>query len=156
MKTYRTYQYPRGENRGGCRDGEICSTISKSSWEHNYLLVEIVKYEQADKDRQPVRREQRDRLCREHLGYRGVLPCPDNNGGGQPRTDNSGDSALRGEFTWKGKHLDPWSGFQWNTSPAFSNPSFKDLSKTLRCDDTMCVMEIVRYERAEADNCRKL
>lgn len=82
MKTYRTYQYPRGENRGGCRDGEICSTISKSSWEHNYLLVEIVKYEQADKDRQPVRREQRDRLRRKHLGYRGNLPCPDNNGGG--------------------------------------------------------------------------
>ena len=156
MKTYRTYQYPRGKNRGGCQDGEICSTISKSIWEHNYLLVEIVNYEQADKDRQPVRREQRDRLRREHLGYRGDLACPDNNGGGQPRTDNSGDSAIRGEFTWKGKHLDPWSGFQWNTSPAFSNPSLKDLSKTLRCDDTMCVMEIVRYERAEADNSRKL
>ena len=67
-----------------------------------------------------------------------------------------GDSALRGEFTWKGKHLDPWSGFQWNTSPAFSIPSLKDLSKTLRCDDTMCVMEIVRYERAEADNSGQL
>ena len=155
MKIYRTYQYPRGVNRGGCQDGEICSTISKSSWEHNYLLIEIVKYEQADKDRQPVRREQRDRLRREHLGYRGNLTCPDDNGG-QPRTDNSGDSALRGEFTWKGKHLDPWSGFQWNTSPAFSNPSFKDLSKTLRCDDTMCVMEIVRYERAETDNSGQL
>lgn len=64
---------------------EICSTISKSSWEHNYLLVEIVKYEQADKDRQPVRREQRDRLRRKHLGYRGNLPCPDNNGGGGNR-----------------------------------------------------------------------
>lgn len=85
MKTYRTYQYPRGKNRGGGRDGEICSTISKSIWEHNYLLVEIVNYEQADKDRQPVRREQRDRLRREHLGYRGDLPCPDNNGGGGNR-----------------------------------------------------------------------
>ena len=82
MKTYRTYQYPRGKNRGGCRDGEICSTISKSIWEQNYLLVEIVNYEQADKDRQPVRREQRNRLRRKHLGYRGNLPCPDNNGGG--------------------------------------------------------------------------
>ena len=70
-------------------------------------------------------------------------------GGGQPRTDNSGDSALLGEFTWKGKHLDPWSGFQWNTSPAFSIPSLKDLSKTLRCDDTMCVMEIVRYDKSK-------
>ena len=116
MKKYKIYQHPRGVNRGGCRDGEICSTISKSSWENNYLLVEIVNYEQADKDRLPA--------------------------------DNSGDSALRGEFTWKGKHLDPWSGFQWNTSPAFSIPSLKDLSKTLRCDDTMCVMEIVRYEQA--------
>ena len=86
----------------------------------------------------------------------GISPALTTMGGGQPRTDNSGDSALRGEFTWKGKHLDPWSGFQWNTSPAFSIPSLKDLSKTLRCDDTMCVMEIVRYERAEADNSRKL
>lgn len=68
--------------RGGLRDGEICSTISKSIWEYNYLLVEIVNYEQADKDRQPVRREQRDRLRRKHLGYRGNLTCPDNNGGG--------------------------------------------------------------------------
>ena len=82
MKTYRTYQYPRGKNRGGCRDGEICSTISKSSWEHNYLLVEIVKYEQADKDRQPVRGEPGDRLCREYLGNGRNLPCPDDNGGG--------------------------------------------------------------------------
>lgn len=137
----------------------ICKCLSAGShlnagW--MILIMEEIKYEQADKDRQLVRREQRDRLCWEHLGYRGNLPCPDNNGGGQPRTDNSGDSALRGEFTWKGKHLDPWSGFQWNASPSFSNPSLKDLSKTLRCDDTMCVMEIVRYERAEADNSRKL
>ena len=76
--------------------------------------------------------------------------------GGEPGTHNNGDCALQGEFTWKGKHLDPWSGFQWNTSPAFSNPSLKDLSKTLRCDDTMCVMEIVRYERAETDNSGQL
>ena len=48
---------------------------------HCFKIMEIVKYEQADKDRQPVRREQRDRLCREHLGYRGDLTCPDNNGG---------------------------------------------------------------------------
>lgn len=54
MKTYRTYQYPRGSNRGA-RDGETCSTVSKSSWEQNYLLIETIKYEQADKDRQPVR-----------------------------------------------------------------------------------------------------
>ena len=152
MKTYMTYQYPRGKNRGGCRDGEICSTISKSIWEHNYLLVEIVNYEQDDKDRQPVRREQRDRLRRERVGYRGNLPCPDNNGGGLPRADNSGDSALCGEFTWKGKHLDPWSGFQWNTSPAFSIPSLKDLSKTLRCYDTMCVMEIVKYDKSKCNH----
>ena len=71
--------------------------------------------------------------------------------GGQPRTDNSGDSALRGEFTWKGKHLDPWSGFQWNTSPAFSKPSLKDLSITLRCYDTTCIMEVVKYEKSEAE-----
>ena len=87
---------------------------------HCFKIMEIVKYEQADKDRQPA--------------------------------DNRGDSALRGEFTWKGKHLDPWSGFQWNTSPAFSNPSLKDLSKTLRCDDTMCVMEIVRYDKSKCNH----
>ena len=49
---------------------------------HCFKIMEIVKYEQADKDRQPVRREQRDRLRREHLGYRGNLTCPDDNGVG--------------------------------------------------------------------------
>ena len=49
---------------------------------HCFRIMEIVNYEQADKDRQPVRREQRDRLRREHLEYRGNLTCPDNNGGG--------------------------------------------------------------------------
>ena len=49
---------------------------------HCFKIIEIVNYEQADKDRQPVRREQRDRLRRKHLGYRGNLTCPDNNGGG--------------------------------------------------------------------------
>ena len=49
---------------------------------HCFKIMEIVKYEQADKDRQPVRRKQRDRLRREYLGYRGDLTCPDNNGGG--------------------------------------------------------------------------
>ena len=94
MKTYRTYQYPRGKNRGGCRDGEICSTISKSSWENNYLLIEIVKYEQADKDRQPVRGEPGDRLCGEYLANGRNLPCPDDNGGGEPGTHNNGDSEI--------------------------------------------------------------
>lgn len=72
--------------------------------------------------------------------------------GGEPGTHNNGDSALRGEFTWKGKRIEPWSGFQWNTSPAFSKPSLKDLSITLRCCDTTCVMEVVKYEQSETDN----
>ena len=137
---------------GGLRDRETCSTVSKSSWEQNYLLIEIVKYEQADKDRQPVRGEPGDRLCGEYLGNGRNLPCPDDNGGGQPGTHNNGDSALRGEFTWKGKRIEPWSGFQWNTSADFSRGALKDLSKTLKCDDAMCIMEVVKYEKYEADN----
>ena len=82
----------------------------------------------------------------------GISPALTTMGGGEPGTHNSGDSALRGEFTWKGKRIEPWSGFQWNTSPAFSKPSLKDLSITLRCDDTTCIMEVVKYEKSEADN----
>ena len=82
----------------------------------------------------------------------GIAPTLTTMGGGKPGTHNNGDCELRGEFTWKGKHLDPWSGFQWNTSPAFSKPSLKELSKTLRCDDTMCVMEIVRYDKSKCNH----
>lgn len=64
------------------RDGETCSTVSKSSWEQNYLLIETIKYEQADKDRQSVRGEPGNRLCGEYLGNGRNLPCPDDNGGG--------------------------------------------------------------------------
>lgn len=34
------YQYPRGFNKGGLLQGDICPTISKSSWENNCLLIE--------------------------------------------------------------------------------------------------------------------
>lgn len=30
--------------------------------------------------------------------------------------------------------------------------SLKDLSKTLKCNDNMCVMEVVKYGQSEADN----
>lgn len=82
----------------------------------------------------------------------GISPALTTMGGGEPGTHNNGDSALRGEFTWKGKRIEPWSGFQWNTSPAFSKPSLKDLSITLRCYDTTCVMEVVKYEKSKTDN----
>ena len=86
----------------------------------------------------------------------GISPALTTMGGGKPGTHNNGDCALRGEFTWKGKRIETWSGFIWNISADFSRGALKDLSKTLKCDDAMCVMEIVRYERAEADNSRKL
>lgn len=72
----------REEAIGVLRDGETCSTVSKSSWEQNYLLIETIKYEQADKDRQSVRGEPGNRLCGEYLGNGRNLPCPDDNGGG--------------------------------------------------------------------------
>lgn len=34
------YQYPRGANKGGILQGDICPTISTSSWENNCLLIE--------------------------------------------------------------------------------------------------------------------
>lgn len=43
--TYKMYQYPRGVNRGGILDVDICPTISCSSWEHNCLLIEIYEAE---------------------------------------------------------------------------------------------------------------
>ena len=39
------YQYPRGCNRGGVLNIDICPTISTSSWQHNCLLIEL-EYEQ--------------------------------------------------------------------------------------------------------------
>lgn len=41
MKTYKMYQYPRGTNRGGVLNVDICPTISCSSWQNNCLLIEI-------------------------------------------------------------------------------------------------------------------
>lgn len=40
-KLYKFYQYPRGVNKGGVLNTEICPTISTSSWEHNCLLIEL-------------------------------------------------------------------------------------------------------------------
>ena len=34
------FQYPRGANKGGILNTEICPTISTSSWENNCLLIE--------------------------------------------------------------------------------------------------------------------
>lgn len=38
---YKFLQYPRGMNKGGVLDVEICPTISCSSWENNCFLIEI-------------------------------------------------------------------------------------------------------------------
>ena len=40
MKTYKMFQYPRGVNKGGILNVDICPTISCSSWENNCLLIE--------------------------------------------------------------------------------------------------------------------
>lgn len=37
---YKFFQYPRGANKGGILNTEICPTISTSSWENNCLLIE--------------------------------------------------------------------------------------------------------------------
>jgi DNA (cytosine-5)-methyltransferase 1 len=38
---YKFFQYPRGVNKGGVLNTEICPTISTSSWENNCFLIEI-------------------------------------------------------------------------------------------------------------------
>ena len=38
---YKFFQYPRGVNKGGILNTEICPTISTSSWENNCFLIEI-------------------------------------------------------------------------------------------------------------------
>lgn len=39
-RTYRFIQYPRGDNKGGVLDTDICPTITVCSWQHNVLLME--------------------------------------------------------------------------------------------------------------------
>ena len=39
------FQYPRGANKGGILNTEICPTISTSSWENNCLLIEMENIE---------------------------------------------------------------------------------------------------------------
>lgn len=58
-KQYRFYQYPRGVNKGGVLNTEICPTISTSSWEHNCLLIELDANNQQflkemNKDNKPI------------------------------------------------------------------------------------------------------
>lgn len=42
LRGYRMYQYPRGVNKGGVLDVDICPTISCSSWQNNCLLIEVL------------------------------------------------------------------------------------------------------------------
>lgn len=41
MTEYKIYQYPRGVNKGGVLNTDICPTISCSSWQNNCFLIEI-------------------------------------------------------------------------------------------------------------------
>lgn len=47
---YKLWQYPRGANKGGVLDVDVCPTISTSSWENNCLLIEYEDQEDAPKD----------------------------------------------------------------------------------------------------------
>jgi hypothetical protein len=49
-KEYKFLQYPRGANRGGVLDVEICPTISCSSWENNCFLIEIYEEQEVGCD----------------------------------------------------------------------------------------------------------
>ena len=45
---YKFWQYPRGENKGGVLNVDVCPTISCSSFQHNCLLIEIYKEEKEE------------------------------------------------------------------------------------------------------------
>lgn len=45
---YKFFQYPRGVNKGGVLNTEICPTISTSSWENNCFLIEIQDGQETD------------------------------------------------------------------------------------------------------------
>lgn len=47
---YKFLQYPRGANKGGVLDVEICPTISCSSWENNCFLIEIYEEQEVGCD----------------------------------------------------------------------------------------------------------
>ena len=42
------FQYPRGANKGGVRDVEVCPTITTCSWENNCMLVEPLALNDTD------------------------------------------------------------------------------------------------------------
>ena len=48
---YKFFQYPRGVNKGGVLNTEICPTISTSSWENNCFLIEI---DETERDIRPL------------------------------------------------------------------------------------------------------
>jgi hypothetical protein len=43
MNNHCFYQYPRGENKGGILDTDLCPTITINAWEQNVFLIK--KYE---------------------------------------------------------------------------------------------------------------
>ena len=45
---YKFLQYPRGANKGGTLDVDICPTISCSNWEYNCVLIKIYGQETDD------------------------------------------------------------------------------------------------------------
>ena len=53
MKEYKIFQLPRGVNRGGVLNTDICPTISCSSWQNNCFLIEITYEQQETGDASP-------------------------------------------------------------------------------------------------------
>ena len=59
MKAIKTYQYPRVVNKGVIKDGDISATISTSSFENNYLIIEIIRCEEGNLRNRKVKRQER-------------------------------------------------------------------------------------------------
>lgn len=93
---YKFFQYPRGVNKGGVLNTEICPTISTSSWENNCFLIEI---DETERDIRPL-------------------------------------------VQFKGKHIDPYESFYWNTTQEFFRGQLGGgISRTVKTDDSLAVME---------------
>lgn len=82
---YKFFQYPRGANKGGILNTEICPTISTSSWENNCLLIEMENIEViqvgniVDDTNIGFKNPQRGRI----YSQEGLAPCLcDGSGGG--------------------------------------------------------------------------
>ena len=80
---YKFFQYPRGVNKGGILNTEICPTISTSSWENNCFLIEIEECDSKENILTPTKVS---------TGTQHKSSSEDNLGGGISRTVKTDDS----------------------------------------------------------------